>query len=313
LNLSEVFIDKLAHRPYCSNSLERGLSIRDKTVATEQKYIQANQPSMINWLCFDVDYPGVLETTFQSRFLPAPNFLIENPVNHHSHLIYGLVCGVCSSDQARMPPLNYLAAVEYGLRNALRADDAYAGLIIKNPLHNYWNTYEIEKSLWTLSDLSEYLTLPKKLPDKAKTMGLGRNCTLFEVGRKYAYQQVSGFRQSSSKDAFFSSLMGYIQTHNTSFMAPLSHNECKNIAKSICNWTWKNYLERLDDAAWQQYVKDTHTSAIQSRRGKKSGQVRFEGSKAQLKPWVKLGISRAWYYRQQKNQKISLDNTNAFL
>lgn len=310
MTLKELFSDKLAHRPYCSDNLDYGLAIRNKLIAKEKKYIQANQPFMVNWLCFDVDYAGVLETTFQEKFLPAPNFLIENPDNKHSHLLYGLVTGVCSSSHARHHPLQYLASVEYSLRKELKADEGFSGLIIKNPLNDNWNTYEIEKKLWDLGDLADYLILPKKLPKKAQLVGLGRNCTLFELARKFAYAQITLFRTTSTKEMFHQCIMGYVQTQNTSFPQPLQFNECRSIAKSISNWTWKNYRQRMDDTAWRDYVDKTHTSEIQSRRGKKSGEVRYEGSNEQLKPWKKLGISRAWYYRQKQEQKVSLEKIN---
>ena len=310
MTLKELFSDKLAHRPYCSDNLDYGLAIRNKLVAKEKKYIQANQPFMVNWLCFDVDYSGVLETTFQEKFLPAPNFLIENPENKHSHLLYGLVTGVCSSNHARHHPLRYLASVEYSLRKELKADEGFSGLIIKNPLNDNWNTYEIEKNLWDLGDLADYLTLPKKLPKKAQLVGLGRNCTLFELARKFSYAQITLFRLNSTKEQFHQCIMGYVQTQNTSFSQPLQFNECKSISKSVSNWTWKNYKQRMDDASWHEYVAKTHTPEIQSRRGKKSGEVRYEGSNEQLKPWKKLGISRAWYYRQRQEQKVSLEKFN---
>ena len=184
MNLKELFIEKLSNRPYCSDNLDYGLNIRDKIVAQEKRYIQANQPYVINWLCFDIDYPFVLETTFEDKFLPVPNLMVVNPKNYHSHLLYGLVTGVSCSDNSYVKPLNYLSAIEYSLREELKADNSYGGLIIKNPCHQDWNTYELTKDLWTLPALEEYLKLPSKLPEKAKLLGLGRNCTLFERIKK---------------------------------------------------------------------------------------------------------------------------------
>lgn len=304
MSLKEVFIDKLANRPYCSDDLSFGLTIRDKLIAKEKKYIQANQPYLINWLCFDVDYPCVLETTFEEKFLPAPNFMIVNPVNMHSHLLYGLVTGVSCSDNSYVKPLNYLSAIEYALREELKADNSYTGLIVKNPCHEDWKTYEIQNSLWTLPELEEYLILPDKLPDKAKYIGLGRNCTLFEIGRKYAYEQVFAFKSLLNKDAFNNEVLAYIEKNNTNFPEPLGMNECKSIAKSIVNWTWKNYKKKMNDQEWKEYVQKTHTSEIQSKRGKKSGEVRRKGSAEEKQPWKELGISRAWYYRQKKEGLI---------
>lgn len=300
MNLKDMFVEKLAKRPYCSDDLNYGVTIRDKLVAQQKKYIQANQPYLINWLCFDIDYPCVLETTFEEKFLPAPNIMVVNPENMHSHLLYGLVTGVSCSDNSYIKPLNYLSAIEYALREELNADRSYCGLMIKNPCHNLWKTYELEKELWTLPQLEDYLNLPKKLPEKAKFLGLGRNCTLFEIGRKYAYEQVFAFKTLLDKEAFQAEILSYIEKNNQNFPQPLDFNECKSISKSISNWTWKNYRKKISDEDWKEYVRVTHTSEIQSKRGKKSGEVRRKNSAEEKQPWKELGISRAWYYKQKK-------------
>lgn len=93
---------------------------------------------------------------------------------------------------------------------------------------------------------------------------------------------------------------------------------------------FNNYLKKLLETyghtkeQWNDYVKRTHTSEIQSKRGSKntseqqslkgrnntseqqrikalkSAQVRFEGSNEQRKPWLILGISRRTYYYNKK-------------
>jgi hypothetical protein len=316
--LEKIFEDRLAHNPYCSDDLDYGLYIRNKAIAGTKKYIQANQPAMLTWLCFDIDYPCVLETTFREKSLPAPNLMIVNPKNNHSHLLYGLLAPICKSDNARKAPLNYLAAIEYSLREELEADQGYSGLIVKNPLNKKWNTYEIEKDLWNLESLSEYLTLPKVLPKKAKMIGLGRNCTLFELGRLYAYKEVLLYRIKGNQDLFFNAVLNYLKNENEKFPQQLLFSEYKAIAKSISKWTWCNYTGRMSDDKWFSYVKETHGSKIQSTRGKKggkanssesqslkgkkSGEIRFKNSNEQLQPWKELGISRRTYYYQKKNK-----------
>ena len=86
--------------------------------------------------------------------------------------------------------------------------------------------------------------------------------------------------------------------------------------------SFDNYMKHLLETyghtkeQWNDYVKRTHTSEIQSKRGSfnskeqqaikgkkgalKSAQVRFEGSNEQLKPWLDLGISRSYYYKKKK-------------
>ena len=197
------FINRLSNKPYCSNDLDYGLQIRNKETALARKYIQANTPWNLSWLCFDIDYPCVLETTFKEKTLPTPNFMIVNPKNHHSHLLYGIDKMVHLTDNASIDPIRYAHAVEIALRDELKADIGYTGLIIKNPQHKHWITQELNQNLWGLGELAEYLTLPNKIPKKELGIGLGRNCTLFELGRYFAYSQVLRFKITNTKENFY--------------------------------------------------------------------------------------------------------------
>jgi hypothetical protein len=337
--LEKEFQNRLSNKPYCSNDLDYGLQIRNKQIALSRKYIQANTPWNLSWLCFDIDYPCVLETTFREKTLPAPNLIIINKKNNHSHLLYGIKDQIHLTDNANIKPIRYAQSVSYALREELMADKGYTGLIIKNPSHGIWNTIEIEKDLWTLGGLAEYLTLPNKMPKRESLIGLGRNCTLFELGRKYAYSEVLKQKIIGNKDKFYNIVLNFIEEQNKDFPEPLQYNEYKAIAKSITNWTWKHYGDKTSKQ-WSMYIKRTHTSEIQAFRGKigglantteqqaikgklgglsntaeqqslkgkkgsiKSAQIRFEDSNEQLKPWVEIGISRRTYYYRQSKELI---------
>ncbi|MDN4326148.1 primase C-terminal domain-containing protein, partial [Citrobacter freundii] len=94
--------------------------------------------------------------------------------------------------------------------------------------------------------------------------------------------------------------------YNLQFAAPLDENEVNGIAKSIAKWTKSKFSEETFGA----YVSRTHSSEIQSVRGKKSrGGGRPKGrisiaSDASLKPWVNLNISRSKYYRLGMNKRF---------
>lgn len=335
LNVTQnEFENRLSKRPFCSDNLKYGLQIRDKQVALSKKYIQANTPFNFSWFCFDVDYPNVLETTFRDNFLPAPNIIIINPENNHSHLLYGINNQIHLTDNAKIDPIRYAHAIQYALREALKADTGYTGLIIKNPGHSAWNTIELETKLWNLNQLADYCILPTKMPKRESLIGLGRNCTLFELSRKFAYSEVLKYRTKDNKDYFYNSVLDFIEQQNTEFPQPLMLSEYKGIAKSVSNWSWRYYGNKTTKQ-WVMYVKRTHnvdiqrkrgrlgglantsqsqsikgkiggshnTSEVQSIKGKigaaKSAQVRYEGSAEQLKPWKELRISRSWYYTQK--------------
>ena len=267
--LEQQFEDRLSNKPYCSDNLEYGLQIRNKQIALNKKYIQANTPFNLSWLCFDIDYPCVLETTFKEKVLPTPNIVVVNPNNYHSHLLYGIKQQVHLTDNASIDPIRYAHAIQYSLREELKADNGYTGLIIKNPHNDYWNTTELNEDLWSLGELAEYLTLPNKIPKKESLIGLGRNCTLFELGRKYAYSEVLKQKITGNKNIFYNAVLDFIEQQNQDFPDPLLFNEYKAIAKSITNWTWKYYGDKTTKQ-WAMYVKKTHSVELQSWRGKQN-------------------------------------------
>jgi len=241
-----LFADCLPKKPYCTNELEWGLKIGYAKTALKKRYIQHNKHTEVKWLAFDCDYANAIEIA-EERNLPAPNLAMLNPRNGHSHLLYGLEVPVHRTHMARAKPLLYLAKVEHSLRTALDADIGYAGLIVKNPHHKEWMTYELRQHSYDLPELADYLTLPDKLPKKAQTAGLGRNCTLFEVLRKWAYAEVLKFRLTSRFDAFADAVMCQAIAFNN-FPKPLPWSEVRSTAKSISKWCWNHYTGRMDDA-----------------------------------------------------------------
>ena len=276
----DIFKSRLAKKPYCTDNVGYGLQIRDKQIALSKKYIQANTPNTLSWIIYDIDYPCVMETTFREKTLPLPNIIIVNPKNLHSHLLYGIKTGVYLTDNASIDPIRYAHAIEYSLREELKADNGYSGLIIKNPSHAYWETKELNEDLWDLGDLAEYLTLPKKIPKRESLIGLGRNCTLFELGRKYAYSEVLKQKITGNKQTFYNCVLYFIEQQNEGFPQPLMPNEYKGIAKSITEWTWKYYGDKTSKQ-WAMYVKKTHSVELQSWRGKQntSEQQSIKGKK----------------------------------
>ena len=242
----ELFQESLPNKPYATDSLQSGLKICYKQKAIAKRYLQHNPQSKIHWLVVDCDRPGALEVANMQATCPAPNFEVVNPANGHSHLFYGLVAPVVRTNAGRAKPLEYLASVEYALREMLGGDPGYSGLISKNPLHPTWNLIERQQSLWSLGELAEYLSLPAKLPAKALQIGLGRNCSLFESARRWAYKSVLAYKLAGTQETFTTAVLEACQGLNK-FPEPLPAAEVKATAKSIARWTWKHYTGRLPD------------------------------------------------------------------
>ncbi|EIT7493707.1 primase alpha helix C-terminal domain-containing protein [Escherichia coli] len=127
---------------------------------------------------------------------------------------------------------------------------------------------------------------------------MGRNCHLFEMTRKWAYRAIRQGWPAFSQ--WLDAVIQRVEMYNASLPVPLSPAECRAIGKSIAKYTHRNFTPET----FAQYVADTHTPEIQATRGRKGGSKSKRGTVATsartLKPWEKLGISRAWYYQLKK-------------
>ena len=272
----ELFEENLPHKPYCSD--QKGfLAIRSKAVAKIKNYIQHNEPTKIRWLVYDCDYYGALQHIGENH-LPTPNIVAINKENGHSHLFYGLEVPVCITENGRAKPKQFLANVSYALGLALNADQGYQGFISKNPLKkDFWEVFEFPQKSWELGEFLEFLEVPNIAPKRAMLVGVGRNVTLFETARRWAYRQVLAYRLGGTQETFSKAVLEHCEELNNGFETPLNFSEVKATAKSISKWTWKKYTGRKSDEDWAQYVADTHTSEIQAKRGHKGGLVGGRG------------------------------------
>lgn len=272
----ELFSRALPKKPYYSDDLYFGLKIAKAEIAKRAKYIQHNGPTHMLWLAYDVDRPGAA-IDWSDLGAPAPNLSVKNPENGHAHLLYGLTVPVRTAPDGRAGPLRYAAAVESALCKVLKADQGYAGLIVKNPLHSAWQVQEWEAEPYTLDLLADNLTLAGAEPkDYQIAYGLGRNCSLFEDLRAWSYKAI---RQGwPTYDQWLNACLTRAQGINLKFSNPLDFNEVKATARSVAKWTH----QRLTAKGFEHYVAITHSSEIQAARGRLKGQTRREQGLALL-------------------------------
>ncbi|HBZ0709791.1 replicase [Klebsiella pneumoniae] len=295
----ELFNDRLPHKPYFSDDLHFGVRIAGKERAILAKYIQFNQPHAMFWLGFDVDRTGAA-IDWSDRNAPAPTLTITNPENGHAHLLYALETPVRTAPDGKMKPLRYAAAVENALRKKLEADAGYSGLICKNPNHGHWKIAVWQPELYTLDWLADSLDL-NAANDKeiVSDYGLGRNCTLFDKTRKWAYRAI---RQGWPEfEQWLKACYERASAYNLQFSAPLDEKEIHGIAKSIAKWTFIN----LTESSFNDFVRVTHTSDVQTLRGIASGKSRRAGSLEEKSPWISMGISRRKYFYDKKKKLSS--------
>lgn len=249
-------------RPLCSDDLSHGLWRAPLNEALRQPYIQANPQRRIWALLFDVDRE-LAALSWEDAHLPPPTWTAMNPKNGHAHLAYMLKTPVAKSDAARLKPLRLLARIQHAMTAALDADRGFIGLITKTPTHERWRTAIWRPEPYGLDELREWLPddlqLPKRIK-KTEAMGYGRNVSLFESLRQWAYRNRRHFQRY---DAWLSACLGHAEQINT-FNTPLGFNEIKATAKSVAKWTWQNF----DIAA-----SDARFSALQAHRGRKGGKA----------------------------------------
>ena len=300
----DLFNERLPRKPYFTDELQFGVRIAGKERAILAKYIQFNQPHAMFWLGFDVDRPGAA-IDWSDRNAPAPTLTIMNPENGHAHLLYALKTAVRTAPDGKIKPLKYAAAVEHALCKKLDADTGYSGLICKNPNHSHWKIAVWQPELYTLDWLADSLDL-NAANDKeiVAEYGLGRNCTLFDKTRKWAYRAI---RQGWPEyEQWLQACYERASAYNLQFASPLDDKEVKGIVKSIAKWTNKQFTPE----SFHEYVIRTHSKDIQSIRGTKGGAISKGGGRKidplsveSLKPWNDLGVSRRTYYRMLYERK----------
>jgi hypothetical protein len=254
-----LFRNSVPKRPYCTDDLVSGLVIRDSERALGKRYIQHNHPNSKLWMVYDIDRRTSPEEIEHDLNLPPPNLFVQNPKNGHAHVLYSLDVPVHCNENSSPKAIRFAGAVDCGLSIALRADAGYSGLICKNPLHEHWRTVSYNPMPYSLGELSDYVDL-KVYQDRRKHLpeiGLGRNCTLFDNTRRWAYRERLKW---ATREQWHEAVLSYAMHHNH-FDTPLPISEVKAIAKSVSKWTWR-------------VITVSGLSQIQSERGKRSGKSR---------------------------------------
>ena len=288
-----VFVDRIPRRPYCSDDPAQGLLIRPQATALAYRHIQHNPPPHVSCLVFDVDRKpheqhwreGYHE--WRERGLPAPHWISINPENGNYHLGYLLASPVARTSAAKLKPLRYLAAIEHVLARRLGADMGYVGLITKNPVHRDWWTTWHNHAPYPLDYLAEFCPdadlAAYSRRSRKEVGGLGRNVTVFDNVREWAYSAVRAYWRPNGYEAWADAVRTACESANAFGReqgGPLPVSEIKATAKSIARWVW----QRFNPAAF---------SAVQAHRGAKGGKVskgggrpRDSGRAAELLPEV---------------------------
>ena len=268
-----AFVERLPRRPYCTDDPAQGLLIRPQATALAYRHIQHNPPPHVSCLVFDVDRKpheqhwreGYHE--WRERGLPAPHWISINPENGNYHLGYLLASPVARTSAAKLKPLRYLAAIEHVLARRLGADMGYVGLITKNPVHRDWWTTWHNHAPYPLDYLAEFCPdadlAAYSRRSRKEVGGLGRNVTVFDNVREWAYSAVRAYWRPNGYEVWADAVRAACESANAFGReqgGPLPVSEIKATAKSISRWVWN----RFTPAGFSQ---------VQAHRGAKGGRI----------------------------------------
>jgi hypothetical protein len=260
--------ERIPHKPYCTDDLSYGIRPRSYKTAITRRYIQVNPPHLRTFLLFDLDYAGAA-LAWEDNNLPMPAWAAINRENTHAHIAYALSAPVLTADfGGRQAALRYLAAVEAAYRAKLGGDDGFSGLITKNPVHPHWELLRgVPDAVrgYDLPYLADFVDLDRFKPyvgrSNVEAVGLGRNCTVFNVVSRWAYGNVLEYKQQGLTLAGWrKAVYERCASVNGDFPTPMLENEVKCIAKSIGNWVWTRFTPQSKSAwhAAQNARRKTH-------------------------------------------------------
>lgn len=234
---NQAFEDNLGKYHYSCDDFELGMYKHPKEVAIQHRYIDPNTKNKINMLVYDIDRP-LAAIAWDDAGLAEPNWTCQNPKNGHAHLGYSLAYPISRSVHSLQKPQAYLARIELGYSNALKADPAYSHRLTKNPLNISHRTFYGRRAPYELDELREYL--PNNLPlikHRDQAIGEGRNVLLFTDLRHWAYRARFNF---SNLNDWLKCCYQKAKDFNSQFPARLPLSEVKSTSKSVAEWTWKH-------------------------------------------------------------------------
>jgi hypothetical protein len=257
--------------PLASDDFVQGVYRMARGEALQRRYVEANPHALSNLLVVDIDHPdAALRALASQGNHPMPTALVENPRNGHAHAVWALIEPVTRTEYGSRKATAYAAAVVEGLRRAVDGDAGYSGLMTKNPTHDAWHTLWLGEQLRSLGQLEVELGIhmpPRRwrqtTTHRADPVGLGRNCTLFETARLWAYREIRNHWGNPHSLAL--AILAEVQARNAQFSEPLPASEARAIAASIHRWITTRSRMWNDGPA----VYEATFVAIQSARGSK--------------------------------------------
>jgi len=207
-----AFRERLPRYPYATDDPRQGMRPRRKERALEHLYIQVGRyPHGIFRIVLDLDEP----TWWDVMDRIPPSLSIPNPrAPWKAHAIYELDPPIWLASpgerDSEANPFALVREVDALLRVYFGADPAYNGLLGRNPLAH---AHLIGGGkLWDLRSLLDELrdlTSRRRALAYLDTATYGRNCTVFDHVRAFAYSVVAMYRGKPNGFDLFRQAVAY--------------------------------------------------------------------------------------------------------
>jgi Replicase family/Primase C terminal 1 (PriCT-1) len=271
-------VESLPAKVLSTDDLRDGVKFRRQEAALGQRYISLNQ-LYVKYISLDIDVAGAAYL-WEDKNLPPPTIVAISRDTGRCHYHYELKAPVIYTESGRAGPQRFLEAVDRALTTKLGADPAYVGLLTKNPLHPAWKVLT-HNTLYDLSDFLEWLELPANTTRTTERNILGRNCTLFDELRKWAYARI---KSASSAESWMMDVQAKALDLNVNYSEPLPAKEVLYTAKSVANWVWKHRtsVEGYRDRRVLDLPESMPLQQRQKHGAAYSNQVRRESSQSRI-------------------------------
>jgi hypothetical protein len=115
-------------------------------------------------------------------------------------------------------------------------------------------------AMYDLGVLAEAITIEKRPKKREQQAGQGRNVTLFDDLRRWAYK---ARRNYDDYGEWLAACMAMSAQMNA-FNHPLPYSEVRSVAKSVARWTWQN----ITPHDFSQIQRERNKRSIAPRLGK---------------------------------------------
>ena len=254
-------------------------------------------------VCLDCDGTGGysrLMLAVLDRDIPCPNWVVYRDTGG-AHGVWCLERPVLRGESARARPLRLLTRATEYMAQKVEADAGYGQILSHNPMApvetQRLQTDWLRRQPYPLQELAEIVPFGWRRPLVPST-GIGRNCSLFEAGMKWA---------GSPGQPEFSGVAGADvdqcrsrqEARQAAARCRRGRRHCPE-CRAIPGWVdcSRSFLYRSERSDWGR------------ERGIRSGESRRKGTPLEhdREPWRAEGISRAWWYRKRQSKQRFLDS-----